>query len=172
MKRRIAPVVLVLYFLAFVFIVIVLGYFWQKHRETPEQPINFSHQLHISKVGLECKFCHNTVDKSRFAGIPSVQKCMSCHQAVATDRPEIKKLTKFWEEKKPVPWKRVYKLPQRKYVYFSHERHIKADLECVNCHGEVKVMPVIKRVRKMEMGWCISCHRANNASIDCATCHK
>ncbi len=172
MKGRIAPVVIVLYFSAFIAFVGIAGYFWYQNKKTPEQPINFSHQIHISKVGLQCTFCHTTVEKSRFAGIPPVQKCMSCHQSVATDRPEIKKLTKYWEEKKPIPWKRVYAIPVRKYVYFSHKRHIKAGLDCAKCHGEVKVMPVIKRVRKIQMGWCVSCHHEYNAPTDCATCHK
>ena len=136
------------------------------------QSINFSHEIHVKKVGLECTFCHNTVDKSQFAGIPPVQKCMSCHKNVATDRPEIKKLTRYWEEKKPIPWKRVYRLPVQKYVYFTHKRHIKAGFECVNCHGNVEAMPHIVRVRELEMGWCLSCHRANNGPQDCLTCHK
>lgn len=172
MKNRIAQFIIVGYFLSFIFIVLVIGYFWQNNRKTPEQPINFSHQIHVQKVGLACTHCHTTVEKSPSASIPSVQTCMNCHNAVATDRPEIQKLTKFWEEKKPIPWMRVYKLPARKYVYFSHKRHIKAGLECVNCHGNVEVMSVIKRVPKLEMGWCMSCHRSRKASTDCATCHK
>ncbi len=172
MKRRVAPVVITAYFLLFVLFVLLMGYFWNKNQKTPVQPINFSHQIHVSKVGLQCTFCHTTVEKSRFAGIPSVQKCMSCHKSVKTESPEIQKLTKYWNEKKPVPWRRVYSFTIQNYVYFTHKRHIKAGLECSNCHGEVKVMPHIERVRKLEMGWCISCHRAKNAPTDCWTCHK
>jgi len=171
-KKGFAPIFIIGYISAFIMFVLIIGYFWQEDRKTPEQPINFSHQLHVSKVGLACTHCHTTVEKSSSAGIPSVETCMTCHQAVATNKPEIKKLTKYWEDKLPVPWQRVYKLPARKYVYFSHKRHIKANLECVNCHGNVEVQPVIKQVPKLEMGWCMSCHRAKNASIDCATCHK
>lgn len=172
MKKRIAPAFIILYVLSFMGFIALIGYFWQQNRKTPEQPINFSHQIHVSRVGLPCTHCHYSVEISQAAGIPPVETCMNCHQAVATDRPEIQKLTKYWEEQKPIPWKRVYKLPVRKYIYFSHKRHIKAGLECVNCHGNVEIMPVIKAVPKLEMGWCMSCHREKNASIDCATCHK
>jgi hypothetical protein len=171
-NKRLAPLFIIFYITAFIMFVILVGYFWQKRDKTPEQPINFSHQIHVSKVGLACTHCHTTVEKSPAAGIPSVETCMKCHQAVATEKPEIKKLTKYWEDKKPVPWKRVYLLNARKYVYFSHKRHIKAELECAACHGHVEVMPVIKRVPDLKMGWCMSCHRDRGASIDCATCHK
>jgi hypothetical protein len=171
-KNGFGSKIIVLYFFIFIISILLFGFFWSKDDLSPQQPINFSHQLHIQKVGLECTHCHTTVDKSRFAGIPSLETCMTCHEAVATDKPEIQKLTKYWNEKQPVPWKRVYALPERNYVYFSHKRHVKAGFACVNCHGEVKVMPVIKRVRQLEMGWCMSCHRENNGPIDCATCHK
>ena len=96
----------------------------------------------------------------------------SKHFAFLLLNSEIKKLTKFWDEKKPIPWERVYAIPVRNYVYFSHKRHIKAGLECAKCHGDVSVMPKIKRVRQLEMGWCVSCHRENKAPTECATCHK
>jgi len=171
-KKGIAPLLIIGYGSAFIIFVLIIGFFWQENRKTPEQPINFSHQIHVSKVGLACTHCHTTVEKSTSAGIPSVETCMTCHQSVATEKPEIKKLTKFWEDKQPIPWQRVYKLPARKYIYFSHKRHVKADLECVNCHGNVEVQSVIRQVPKLEMGWCMACHRAKNAPIDCATCHK
>ena len=172
MNKRFAPLFIIGYISLFVIFVVLVGYFWQKDRKTPEQPISFSHQIHVSKVGLQCTHCHTTVEKSTAAGIPPVETCMTCHKAVATDKPEIQKLTKYWEDKQPVPWKRVYQLNARKYVHFSHKRHIKADLECANCHGNVEVQSVIKQVPQLEMGWCMSCHREKKAPIDCATCHK
>jgi len=171
-NKRFAPIFIIGYIGLLMVIVVVVGYFWQQNRKTPEQPINFSHQIHVSKVGLACTHCHTTVEKSMAAGIPSVETCMNCHSQVATDKPEIQKLTKYWEDKQPVPWKRVYRLNARKYVYFSHKRHVKGGLECTNCHGNVAVQPVIKQVPQLEMGWCMSCHKQNNAPIDCATCHK
>ena len=172
MKKRLAPVFLILYFLAFIVFVFLIGYFGRPKYRIPKQPINFSHKIHVSKVGLKCTFCHTTVEKSTFAGIPSVQKCMSCHKAVAKDKPEIRKLIRFWVEQQPIPWERVHVIPVRNYVYFSHKRHIKAGLQCATCHGEVQVMSRVRRVRNLEMGWCVSCHKANHAPTDCTTCHK
>ncbi len=172
MIKRVALYIIIFYVFTFIILVSLVGYNWQKDGKTPKQPINFSHQIHFSKVGLPCTHCHFTVMKSRAAGIPVVQTCMTCHTVIKKDNPEIIKLTEYWEDKKPVPWKRIYKLPIRKYVYFSHKRHVKGGLECVTCHGHVELMPAIKQVPQLEMGWCMSCHRAKNTSTDCATCHK
>lgn len=159
------------YFAVFATVYLLLGWDWQLHKSPPDQPIEFSHRIHAGQVGLECQFCHETVDKSPFAGIPSVQKCMSCHQNVATDRPEIIKLTGYWEREEPMEWTRVHRIRIRNHVYFTHKRHIKAGLDCAQCHGEVKYMDKVRRVSSLEMGWCVGCHRENNASTDCVTCH-
>src|SRR4030067_1952114 len=95
---------------------------------------------------------------------------MSCHRAIATDKEEIRKLTRHYEEKRPVLWIRVYSLPE--HVYFSHKRHAKAGVDCAECHGMVGAMIKIRRVGSLEMGWCVSCHRVKGAPRDCATCHK
>jgi hypothetical protein len=171
-NKSFAPIMITGYFFVVIAFIFIMFIYWLNNRKTPQQPINFSHQIHVSTVGLPCTHCHTTVEKSKAAGIPPLATCMECHQAVATESPEIQKLTQYWEEQLPVPWERVYKLPARKYVYFSHKRHIKADLLCVDCHGNVEIMPVIEQVPKLEMGWCMSCHRERNASVDCATCHK
>lgn len=134
------------------------------------QPINFSHKKHAGENGIECTFCHSSVDKSPRADVPPVQKCMDCHAFIATEKPEIKKLTSYWEKKEPVPWLRVYSLPE--HVYFSHKRHIKKDIDCAVCHGDVKGMERIKKMRSLKMGWCINCHRKFGASDDCLKCHK
>jgi hypothetical protein len=159
------------YFALFVLVFMALGYDWHRNKKAPEQPIAFSHKIHVGRVGLECTFCHETVEKSVYAGIPSVQKCMSCHQNVATDRPEIQKLAGYWQRQQPMEWNRVYRIRLREHVFFSHKRHIKAGMECTSCHGEVRYQDKVRRVRSLEMGWCISCHRHNNASVDCLTCH-
>jgi hypothetical protein len=171
LKKYIGIPAAFVYFAFFIVISLALGADWYRNKRPPDQPINFSHKIHVGKVGLQCQFCHETVDKSTFAGIPSVQKCMSCHANVATDRPEIQKLTGYWERGEVPQWNRVHRLRIRNHVYFSHKRHIKADIDCSNCHGEVKYMDKIRRVRSLEMGWCINCHRTNNASTDCWTCH-
>jgi hypothetical protein len=143
---------------------------WFPYDPAPTQPIAFSHQIHVSRVGLPCTFCHIYVDKSRRAGVPSVQKCMSCHSVIAVDRPEIKKLHRYWNDKEPIPWVKVHNMPG--HVYFSHKRHVKAGLECSACHGEIKNVSVVRRVSSLKMGFCVTCHRAKKASLDCLTCHQ
>lgn len=172
MIKKLAPVFMIGYFGLFVFATIVFSERWSASWKAPEQPIAFSHRIHVSRVGLECMFCHRYADKSPRAGVPSVERCMSCHEAVATDRAEIKKLTRYWEEKEPIPWNRVYSIEKRKYVYFTHKRHVKANIDCSACHGNVGVMSRVRRVRSLEMGWCVSCHDQKGASKDCLTCHK
>lgn len=136
----------------------------------PDQPIAFPHTIHAGKLSLPCDFCHLFVGRSREAGAPPLEKCMSCHRTVATDRDEIRKLTRFYEEKQPVEWIRIHSLPD--FIYFSHKRHVKAGVDCSECHGNVREMKKIRRVSSLKMGWCVSCHRVRGASRDCATCHK
>jgi hypothetical protein len=171
LKTFIGIAVLIVFFGFFVLAYLALGADYYRHKQAPVQPIAFSHKVHVGKVGLQCLFCHETVDKTAFAGIPAVEKCMSCHKNVATDRPEIQKLAGYWNRGKPMEWNRVYRIRVRNYVYFSHERHIKAKVDCVNCHGEVKYMDRIRQVSSLRMGWCVQCHRAKKAPTDCLTCH-
>lgn len=170
MNNRIVKLFLNAYFGMFILALVALAIYWRTYTRTPVQPIAFPHDIHVSKVGLECAFCHTDADKSIHAGVPPVQKCMSCHEAAATDRPEVQKLTQYWNDKQPIPWVKIHNLPE--HVYFSHKRHIKAGLDCTRCHGEVKEMRTMRRVSSLRMGWCISCHQANSAPTDCYTCHK
>lgn len=137
---------------------------------TPEQPIAFSHVTHVAKNNIECQYCHSGVSKSPFATIPSVETCMGCHKLIKTDSPEIQKLKNHYDEKRPVEWEPVNNLPE--HVYFTHEWHIKAGIGCQNCHGQVQQMDVVEKVSSLKMGFCVSCHRENGASIDCLICHQ
>jgi hypothetical protein len=119
---------------------------------------------------MPCVYCHTFVERSRSAGAPPLEICMGCHRSIATDREEIRKLTRYYEEKRPIEWKRVYALPE--FIYFSHKRHVKAGVTCSMCHGDVAGMKRVRRVNELVMGWCVSCHRVRGASRDCATCHK
>ncbi len=143
---------------------------WQRAGVAPDQPIAFPHTIHVSKLNLPCDFCHIFVKRSRHAGAPPLERCMSCHRTIATDREEIRTLTRHYDEKRPVAWNRVYSLPD--HVYFSHKRHVKGGLDCSECHGQVGTMRKIRRVGSLKMGWCVSCHRARGAPLDCTTCHK
>jgi len=136
----------------------------------PTQPIAFPHGIHAGDLALDCTHCHQTVEISRFPGIPTTDVCMVCHSMVAVDRPEIQKLTRYHEEGTPVEWVKVNALPW--HVYFTHKRHIKAGVECTKCHADVTVQLPVRKVRSFQMGMCVNCHRANGASTDCWTCHK
>lgn len=139
---------------------------------TPDQPINFSHKIHAGDNQIPCMYCHIYADRSRVAGVPNVARCMGCHKVIKTDAPEIIKLTSYWDKKEPIPWVKVYNLPD--YVHFTHKRHIKAGLDCKACHGDVASMAKITKVSSLEMGWCLSCHtkREVKDGRDCWTCHK
>ena len=171
MIKRILDTAVFGYFALFMVLILALGFRWHTMRKAPVQPIAFSHQIHIGKLNLECLFCHDTADKSPYAGVPSVQKCMSCHQGVKTDRPEIQKLTKYWNDKEPVPWNRVHRIRIRNHVYFTHKRHIAAGVQCEHCHGQLAAMPQVRQVKSLKMGFCVSCHEANHAPTDCVICH-
>lgn len=147
-----------------------LGTYWKTYKSIPPQPIAFPHKTHVSKVGLACTECHTYADKAKLPGIPPISKCMSCHKAVAVDSPEIRKLTEYWKQKKPIQWVRVNKLPD--YVYFSHKRHVKRNIACQTCHGQIQAEMSVHKAKSLTMGFCVSCHKANQAPTDCYTCHK
>ncbi len=169
-KRGIIPLVLLGFLGAGLLLLAGLGLHWNYTAKKPVQPISFSHHLHIDEVGLDCQHCHQYPAKSPQAGIPAVAVCIDCHEAVAVDRAEIKKLLQYWAERVPIPWNKVHIQPW--HVHFTHKRHIKADIECSYCHGDVKVMDTVRQVRSLNMGWCVNCHRENGAPSDCLTCHK
>ena len=136
-----------------------------------EQPIEFPHNKHMEK-GLECIDCHITVDSQAEAGIPSVRKCMLCHQNVATDGPGVQLLRQYAEKKREVPWVRVYKFEVSAHAQFRHAPHVRAGVECAACHGDVSRMTVVTKQVNHTMGTCLTCHRQNKASEDCAACHN
>lgn len=143
-------------------------------RAAPEQPIAYSHKSHV-EAGVECIFCHSSSLRSDLAGIPSVQKCMGCHNIIATDNTEVQTLTGYWDRGEPVPWVRVNIQPD--FIHFSHQPHLSAGLSCETCHGDVGQMTVTRPVVKMDMGWCLDCHlkepQPKAARLaDCLVCHR
>jgi hypothetical protein len=136
----------------------------------PLQPIAFSHKIHAGQYGMDCRYCHRSVEESSVAGIPDVELCKSCHLYIAADRPEIIKLASYWEQQQPIPWIRLHKIPD--HAYFPHMMHRHAGLACEVCHGEIAEMSITRRVVAIKMGWCLNCHRDHSASIDCWTCHR
>ncbi len=137
----------------------------------PAQPIPFSHRVHAGVKQIDCRFCHPYVARSQDAGMPAVEKCFFCHKYIIPDHPEILKEKAYFERNKPVPWVRVFWVPE--FVFFRHEPHIaQAGLDCSRCHGAVKETDRLGRV-KFEMGFCVTCHRNMGAELDCwLACHR
>jgi len=139
-------------------------------RPAARQPIPFPHKIHIAKQAM-CTDCHETVERGPIAGIPSVKTCMVCHSQIATDRPLIKEVTSYSERGIEIPWQRVYGFPHESHVRFNHAPHIRANVECSTCHGDLANMTVAERAVNHTMGFCVNCHRQKNVSNDCLTCH-
>jgi hypothetical protein len=140
---------------------------------SPEQPIDFSHKVHAGDFEIPCMYCHTEARRSIVAGVPSVEKCVGCHEVVATDRPQIRRvLDEYWANREPIPWIKVHDLPD--FVHFTHKRHVLAGIDCQTCHGPVETMDRITRVAPMQMGWCLDCHKDHEVEhgLDCWTCHK
>ncbi len=136
----------------------------------PEQPISFSHRVHSGVKQIQCEFCHPYVRRSTFPGVPPVEKCLYCHKYIIPNHPEIQKEHQYFNTGTPTPWVKANYLPE--HVFFNHERHIKKEVECRECHGQVETMDRIKG-KNFKMGFCIECHRLKKANLDCwLACHN
>jgi mono/diheme cytochrome c family protein len=161
----------------------------------PAQPIFFSHVIHAGSFQIPCLHCHADARRSEYAGLPSVERCMGCHKIIgAQDNPEIAKIHDYWRRREPIPWVRVFKVPE--FTYFPHKAHVRAGVACQTCHGPIERMRVVgaetgPRLANdllnlvglrppppaLSMGWCVDCHRHENAAhgakapLDCITCH-
>lgn len=168
--------------------------FLSRSQAAGPQPIAFSHKIHAGQFQINCQYCHADARRSEYAGIPSVTRCMGCHKITVADRPEVKKLAEFFARQEPIPWARIYKVPE--FTYFPHKAHVRAAVTCQTCHGPVETMDVVQaRTGRsllndlmnlvglpvssppLTMGWCVECHRtmnqkqATNAPLDCFACH-
>jgi hypothetical protein len=124
----------------------------------PEQPIAYSHQIHVGKLGLDCQYCHTQVFDSKQANIPATQTCMNCHGQVDSNNPEeVQKIRDSWNSGEPIEWVRVHNLPD--YAYFSHEAHVNVGVGCETCHGRIDQMDVVFQKEPLSMSWCLDCHR-------------
>ncbi len=125
----------------------------------PTQPVPYSHRLHAGEMGMDCRFCHSTVDKADFAAIPPANTCMICHTAIKKDSDKLAPIRQaVADPNKPVQWTKVHKLPD--FVYFSHKVHVTGGVSCVSCHGRVDQMEVVQQQKPLGMAWCLECHRA------------
>jgi Cytochrome c7 and related cytochrome c len=123
----------------------------------PEQPVPFSHKHHAGELGIDCRYCHQSVEYAASAGYPPTHTCMSCHSQLWTDADVLAPVRESLANNTPLRWNRVHDLPD--YVYFNHSIHIEKGVACEQCHGEVDEMPRIFRAATLEMGWCLDCHR-------------
>lgn len=129
-----------------------------KAGEAPEQPVPFSHQHHVAGLGIDCRYCHTSVETSAFAGIPPTETCMTCHSQIWTNAEMLRPVRNSLRTRTPLRWTRVHDLPD--FVYFQHDIHIQKGIGCVTCHGRVDRMPLMQSVRPLFMSWCLECHRA------------
>lgn len=124
----------------------------------PDQPVPYSHKLHAGELGIDCRYCHNTVERGALAAVPPVATCMNCHKVVRTDSPLLEPIRSAAENlDDSVEWTRVHMLPD--YAYFDHSVHLAASVGCVACHGRVDQMEIVHQVEPLSMGWCLRCHR-------------
>lgn len=143
-------------------------------RANPDQPLPYSHRVHVEN-GIQCLYCHSDAARSQMAGIPSVEKCMGCHNIMATENETVQKLARYWEDGQPIPWQPVNIQPE--FIYFSHQPHMSAGLNCETCHGNVSEMEEAEKAFQMDMGWCLECHEHQEPErvaylLDCLACHK
>jgi len=161
----------------------------------PRQPILFNHVIHAGSYQIPCQYCHADARRSEYAGLPSVERCLGCHKIIgAQDNPEIAKIHDYAQRGQPIPWVRVFKVPE--FTFFPHKPHVRYGLECQTCHGPIERMRVVGAdtgpklgddlirllgfrppPRALTMGWCVECHREQNATrgsrapLECVTCH-
>jgi hypothetical protein len=122
-----------------------------------DQPVPFSHEHHVGGVGIDCRFCHSTVEESAAAGIPPTKTCMNCHSQVWKEADLLEPVRASYREDKSLEWVRIHDLPD--FVYFNHSIHLKKGVGCETCHGRVDKMPLMWRENTLNMEWCLSCHR-------------
>lgn len=121
------------------------------------QPVQFSHEHHVGGLGIDCRYCHTSVEISPFAGLPPTQICMNCHRQVWSDSPMLEPVRASFRENLPIQWTRVHDLPG--FVYFDHSIHVRRGVGCETCHGRVDRMPLTWRAESLDMEWCLNCHR-------------
>ena len=125
--------------------------------QRPEQPVPFSHKHHVTGLGLQCQYCHTSVEKSSYAGIPPTKTCMNCHAQIWTNAALLQPVRDSWVTGESIPWIKVHDLPD--YVFFNHSIHVNKGIGCASCHGRVDQMPLMYEQNTLQMEWCLNCHR-------------
>ncbi len=142
---------------------LILGYLFMrssyqtKVNVSIDQPIAFSHAHHSGELGIDCRFCHTTVETSAFANVPPTYTCMTCHSQIWKDSPALVQVRQSLAHNQPIRWRRVHDLPD--FVYFDHSIHVKKGVGCATCHGRIDEMPLTYKAEPLTMEWCLDCHR-------------
>ncbi len=123
----------------------------------PQQPVAFSHKLHAGDMGMDCRYCHNTVERAAVAAVPPAQTCMNCHSLVKKDSPRLKLVRDSYNTGETIPWVRVHQTPD--FAFFDHRPHLAAGVGCASCHGRIDKMTIVEMDQPLSMGWCLDCHR-------------
>jgi hypothetical protein len=132
-------------------------------QDAREQPVPFSHKHHVSGLGLDCRYCHTSVETSAFAGIPPTKTCMTCHSQIWVDSPMLEPVRESFRTDTSLQWTRVHDVPD--FVYFNHSIHVNKGVGCDTCHGPVDQMPLTWKEETLQMEWCLECHRAPEAFV-------
>lgn len=139
----------------------VLGYLLHPRQldtgYAPIQPVPYSHKVHAGNLGMDCLYCHTSVEQAGFAAVPPAETCMNCHAVVKDKSPKLQLIRESYASGQPVAWVKVHRLPD--YVYFNHQAHVVSGVSCVSCHGRVDQMIEVKQVQPLSMAWCLDCHR-------------
>lgn len=123
-----------------------------------EQPVPFSHAHHVGGIGIDCRYCHTSVEKAAYAGIPPTKTCMNCHSQIWSQSPTLEPVRESYRTDKSIEWVKVNDLPD--FVYFDHSAHVNKGVGCTTCHGRVDQMPLMWQEKSLQMEWCLDCHRA------------
>ena len=156
-KLSLAGLLIVVGTLLFTAILVARSNYVTRAHEFVEQPVQFSHRHHVKDDGIDCRYCHTSVETSPFAGIPPTKTCMNCHSQIWSQAAILEPIRASFREDKPVRWVRVHDLPD--FVYFNHSIHVKKGMGCETCHGRIDNMPLTLQENTLQMEWCINCHR-------------
>jgi menaquinone reductase, multiheme cytochrome c subunit len=129
----------------------------------PVQPVPYSHAMHAGRLGMDCRYCHTTVETARMAALPPTQTCMNCHKLIRTQSEKLLPVRESYATGRPIPWVRIHDLPH--FAYFDHSAHVRRGVGCVWCHGRIDTMEIVHQDQPLSMGWCLDCHRNPDVNL-------
>jgi len=145
-------------------VIAAVGFFWYYGSPWytdvgygPRQPVPYSHKLHAGDLGIDCRYCHFSVEKSAVANVPPTSVCMNCHELILPESDRLLPVRESWAVGEPIKWVRIHKIGE--YAYFNHSIHLSRGVSCISCHGDIAQMEVVIQQQPLSMGWCLSCHR-------------